>query len=282
MDTGLTMKNLTVLIFATVLVSCAPSAENTKSERREQLVFPKPKISMSRNMAISEISGIKPTKKNGIWTMRVRPEYCNDQDYGDGRGESDCTNGNLRSQIQGTPIEPEQTVEYSFEINIPKDFSYRESLNYRPYGSIEVAQWQHVRAVKNHLYELRLSPNSGVLFDGKTCIKPSEYGEWAKVVFQVNWTEKDDGFLKVTCNERLIVSRTGQTLVPKYCDSEIKPQCKPAMLQSSNPINWWLGIQFYGFGPDWRDYGRQSPFLPFKGSELSIQTRNISVKRTTY
>jgi hypothetical protein len=221
------------------------------------------------------LNGENPKKQNGEWVMTLRENGCNPRDYGDGRGESDCVNGNIRSQLNGTKIRPPKSVEYAFDILVPAGFTYNETLKYRPFGSIEIAGWQHTPGIKNHLYEMHLTPRKGIVFENKPCISPSEYGKWNRVKMQVRWTLKNDGFLQVFCNDRPVYALRGQNLIPPGCGTDAKSQCHTDKLQHNNPIIWQLGPWFRGFGPDWKDYGRASPFLPFPRSGVSIRVKNL-------
>lgn len=44
---------------------------------------------------------VRPVTKGGITTFQIFDRKCSSVDYGDGRGENDCHNGNIRSTLIG-------------------------------------------------------------------------------------------------------------------------------------------------------------------------------------
>ena len=222
----------------------------------------------------SELNGENPTKRAGVWTMALQEGLCDGRSYGDGRGESDCLNGNIRSQLQGRDSKMGRTVEYSFDVLIPSNFRYRESLRYRKRGSIEIAGWSHIRAIKNHLYEMHLTERA-VTFEDRVCFDRSRFGEWNSVRIRVKWSLKEDGVLQVLCNGTQVYAIQGQNLIPPGCGTSIKSNCHTEKLAHGNPIRWKIGPWYRGFGPDWKEYGRSSPFLPFPPNGVSIKVRNL-------
>jgi hypothetical protein len=221
------------------------------------------------------LNGVQPTKSNGSWTFSLEPGGCSDKDYGDGRGESDCVNGNLRSRIWSKKsFKAPVSKEYAFDILIPSDFTYEESLSYRPRGSIEVAEWNRINAVKNHMYEMHLT-NRGVTFEDKVCFGDERFGTWNSVKIQAHWSNDSDGFMRVFCNNALVYSSDGPNLVPPGCGTKTKSNCKLESLDLSKPIQWTLGPNYRGFGGDWAEYGRSSPFLPFPANGIKMQVTNV-------
>ena len=220
------------------------------------------------------LNGDDPRRSGYEWEMTLTRGRCDSRSYGDGRGESDCSNGNVRSQIHGPDVRSGSTVEYAFDILVPADFTYRESLPYRPRGSIEVAGWQHTRGIKNHLYEMHLTSLRGVTFEDRVCFGPNRFGVWNEVRVQIRWTLENSGILQVLCNGTPVYVRQGQTLIPPGCGTEAKTNCRPEMLEHGAPIRFTLGPWYRGFGSDFRDYGRDSPFLPWPPNGISIRVRN--------
>lgn len=221
-----------------------------------------------------ELNGLDPSREGGVWTMTLREGLCHSGNYGDGRGESDCVNGNLRSQLQGRSSRIGRTVEYAFDIMVPKNFRYTESLSYRKRGSIEIAGWQHTRAIKNHLYEMHLTGRA-VTFEDRVCFDRSRFGQWNSVRVRVTWSLGQDGALQILCNGKQVYAIEGQTLIPPGCGTSAKSNCHSDKLAHQNPITWIVGPWYRGFGPDWKDYGRSSPFLPFPTNGVSIKIRNL-------
>lgn len=223
----------------------------------------------------NELNGQDPVFRGGEWSMTLLEGVCASRAYGDGRGESDCSNGNIRSQLNGRRVNPPAGVEYSFDIFVPDGFRYTETLKYRTYGSLEIAEWQHTPGIKNHLFEMYLTPRNGIAIEGRTCISPSNFGRWNSVKVQVQWSLGADGFFQVFCNEEPIYVLRGQTLVPPGCGTDAKPNCRTELLQHNNPIVWQIGPLFRGFGSDWADYGRSSSFLPLPSNGVNIRVRNL-------
>ncbi len=217
----------------------------------------------------------KVIKRDGVWTLVLTEGSCNPRDYGDGRGESDCTNGNLASRISTRKdyFAP-AAIEYSFEVLINSDFEYQETQKYRKLGSIILAEWGRANLIKNHMYEMHMTPSSGVFFERKRCFGPERYGEWNSVSILAKWANDDSGILQVTCNGKVVFSKAGPNLVPDGCGTDDKPHCDPKFIDLSKEIYFKLGPKFFGFGSDWRDYGRTSPFLPFPPNGVKVQIKH--------
>lgn len=76
-------------------------------------------------------NGAEPQFSEGVYTFAPGPGDCGAQTYEDGRGESDCNGGRVRSQIQAVgEIPVGREVEYSLDFWIPADFSYDGDRNY--------------------------------------------------------------------------------------------------------------------------------------------------------
>jgi hypothetical protein len=170
-------------------------------------------------------------------------------------------------------------VTYEFDVMIEEGFSYVETLPYRKLGSIVIAEWGRVGVIKNHMYEMHLTPNHGVTFEGKVCFSPKNYGQWNSARVIAKWSNDDDGVLEVTCNNTIIYSLRGPNLIPPGCGSDAKSQCQLEHIDLTKPINWKLGPKFYGFGSDYKDYGRSTPFLPFPSNGVDIYVRNAKEKK---
>src|SRR5258705_311049 len=67
----------------------------------------------------------KPVTKDGTTTFQIFDQQCSGVNYSDDRGESDCTNGNVRSAMfYSTHAKMGQTLEYRFDIQVNSDFAY--------------------------------------------------------------------------------------------------------------------------------------------------------------
>ena len=233
-------------------------------------------ILLAQTFTSDPMNADRVRKADGVWDLSIKEGNCNPSDYGDGRGESDCKNGNIQARIfSGKTYNSPNTVSYEFEIFIDEGFVYTETLPYRKRGSIVIAEWGRIRLIKNHMYEMHLTPSRGVTFEGVVCFKPQSYGQWNSVSVIAKWSNADDGILQVKCNDKVIYSQKGPNLVPPGCGTELKPQCKTEYIDLSKAISWKLGPKFYGFGSDYREYGRSSPFLPFPRGGVDVYVRNV-------
>ena len=114
-------------------------------------------------------NGKNPKTAGGVTTFHVQSGDCSSIDYGDGRGESDCYNGNLRSHIKhNTHARLGESYLYSFEIRVPDGFNYAGGPNLR--SLLEVIELGRVRGIKNHLYTFHLDARRGLTFGDIVCI----------------------------------------------------------------------------------------------------------------
>lgn len=228
-----------------------------------------------------KFNGRNPSHAGGISTFHVESGDCSSVKYGDGRGESDCFNGNLRSRMAYSRYAKlGDSVQYEFEIFIPGDLRYSGGPNRR--SLLEIAEWQRINTIKNHIHQMHLDSRRGLTFDDAVCVRPAEFGNWHKVSVQVRWSMNDDGIMRVTCNERVIVSRTGRTAIPPDCGQRGVFQCVPELQRPNEPIQFQLGILFRGYGERGRRDGlNPAGRVPPEGG-FTIQTRNVAVKRIRF
>lgn len=220
--------------------------------------------------------GRKPHHEDGIVSFTLMNGDCSKKDYGDGRGESDCRNGNLRSQIHTRAKQKlGGTYEYSMEIWIDPEFR-----NFSAYGQprspLLIAEWQRIKTIKNHMYELHLDTFRGVQFEDKNCFGSDGFGEWHRFTMVVKWSKGNDGFLRVTCDDRLVYELTRQqTAIPPLCGEEVKLQCIPKLQNLRQPVQWQVGPKLGGYGVEYAKYGFPSQFRNFPGSGLRMKVRNL-------
>lgn len=221
-------------------------------------------------------NGNNPVHAGGVTTFHVDEGDCSAIDYGDGRGESDCYNGNLRSRIAYRDhARLGSSVQYRMEILIPATLSYGGGPNRR--SLLEVAEWQRINTIKNHIHTLHLDGRRGLTFDDTVCIPPAEFGQWAEVVVQVRWSADDDGVIQVLCNDRPVVVRRGPTAIPPDCGAPGVFQCDPSRQDLSQPVQFQAGILFRGYGPRAQQDGlSRSGRVPPPGG-FTIQMRNLRV-----
>lgn len=226
-------------------------------------------------------NGRQPVHSRGISTFHVQAGDCSPIDYGDGRGESDCFNGNLRSRMaHRTEARLGDSVQYSMEIFVPADLDYGGGPNRR--SLLEIAEWQRVSTIKNHIHQLHVDSRRGVTFDDVPCFAPSEFGRWNRFVMQVRWSDGDDGILRVLCNGRVVVSRSGQTATPPDCGEWGVFQCVPELQQVHRPIQFQVGILFRGYGERGRREGLNPAGRLPPPQGFTIRIRDASVSKIRF
>ncbi len=222
-------------------------------------------------------NGSAPSYSKGVHTFELKPGECGAKTYGDGRGESDCGGGRLRSQIRVKKLaRVGQTLEYSFEFFVPKGFTYDGDRRYPAYSRLLIAEWNRNEGIKNHIYEVLLDSVRGVTFERKTCIKPGEFGRWNSFSMRIKWTAEYDGFIEARCNDGVIIRRANtQTVIPPDCGARYKLQCEPKLQIPGADIIWAIGPNFSGYGKNFKRLGKSSPFAPFPAGGVKLQVRNI-------
>jgi hypothetical protein len=225
-------------------------------------------------------SAVRPVWKNGEVTFSIRRGDCQARLYGDERGESDCKNGNSRSQLNSRKTQRMgRTYEYAMDIWIDPRFQY----NGRGWGKVNhrsrlwIAEWQRSNTIKNHMYEMYLDSRGGAKFEDKVCFSPKQFGKWNTFVFQVKWSNSADGVMRVVCNGNVVYSRTGPNAIPPDCGQPSKQQCKLELQNLRKEVMWSVGPSLKGHGMTYARYGHPSPFPPFPESGLTMKVRNLYV-----
>lgn len=218
-------------------------------------------------------NGRNAVTRGGVTTFTILNEDCSDRDYGDGRGESNCWNGNVSSRLVAQRhIAPGNAAEYSFSFRVDPSFSYRGN-------RLEVAMWQRINAVKNHMYELELNAGRGLTFEGRVCVAPDRLSSWNDFTMRVNWRSDARGTIQVICNGDVIYERTGNVLVPEGCGSPQKPQCDPAMQRLDRSIQFQIGPLMRGYGGPPLRGSRPSAFESFQQDGITIEMRDLVQRR---
>lgn len=218
-------------------------------------------------------NGRDPKVQGSDVTFRIMNGDCSPRDYGDGRGESNCWNGNVSSRLAARrPISPGSSVEYSFAFRVDPTFSYRGN-------RLEIAMWQRINTIKNHMYELELNAQRGATFEGKVCAPPSQLAAWTTFSMKVTWRSDSRGRIEVRCNGAIIYERTGNVLVPEGCGTDRKRQCEPARQQLDRPIQFQIGPLMRGFGGPPLRGSRPSAFERFQEDGITIQVRDLKISR---
>lgn len=245
-------------------------------------VMPDTGIAAPTGFSEGRNSAVTPKSKGGEVIFTLSRGQCQARTYGDGRGESDCKNGNSRSQLNAKKKQRlGQTYEYAFDLWIDPGFRYNGrgwgNVNYR--SRLWIAEWQRENTIKNHMYEMYLDSRNGVTFEDKVCVPPSRFGQWNSFVLQVKWSNGPDGAMQVLCNDQIIYARKGPNAVPPGCGQPWKQQCKTELQDLSKPILWSIGPSLKGHGMDYARFGFPSPFPPFPDSGLTMKMRNLYVGR---
>lgn len=226
-------------------------------------------------------NGRDPVQSGTVTTFHVLPGDCSDVTYGDGRGESDCYNGNLRSRLAyRNHARLGDAMQYQMEIMVPPGFRYGGGPNRR--SKLEVAEWQRINTIKNHIHQLHLDSVKGLTFDDVRCIAPNALSQWNRVTVQVKWSMNDDGLLRVLCNDKVVVHRQGRTAIPPDCGAPQVFQCIPKYQEPEKPIQFQIGILFRGYGTRARQDGLNPKGRIAPPEGFTVQMRNVKVSRIRF
>lgn len=227
----------------------------------------------------------KPVTKNGVTTFRIFDKECNPVPYGDDRGESDCTNGNIRSDMQFSPeAKIGQVVEYRFDLQLNADFAYPGYRNDKAFGfypgawdsRLRIASWEGP-LLHNFLYMIKADAKNGISFLARQCQAPEKFGNWVAFSMKVKWAADNTGWIKVTCDDRIVYADEGiATDQPPQCF--ITNVCEPDLVKHPKSVLLKLGPVMAGFGYEWKKYGYASPFTPVQKEGISVSFRNIAIK----
>lgn len=221
----------------------------------------------------ARFQGNSPVVKGKEVTFSIKPGQCSKKSYGDGRGESDCKNGNIRSQITNRKHARLGTViEYAADIWVEPGFRYSKGSEAR--SKLTIMEWQRINTIKNHLFMLHLD-SSGAKFENKSCFSSKQFGSWVSFKMQVKWSKNDDGFLRVFCNGRKVYELIGQNAIPPACGTPAKRQCALDKINTRPPVQWEVGPKLNGFGTVYAQFGLPSPFRPFRQQGLTMKMRSL-------
>lgn len=246
------------------------------------LMIPTTATGAPRGFQEGRNSAVAPKWRNKELTFVLRRGDCQSRTYGDGRGESDCKNGNSRSQLNSKNKQRMGNFyEYAMDIWVDPGFRYNGrgwgKVNYR--SRLWIAEWQRSDTIKNHMYEIYLDSNKGATFEDKVCFPPARFGQWNSFVLRVKWSNGSDGVMQVICNGKTIYSRQGPNAVPPGCGKPWKQQCKPELQDLGKPILWSVGPSLKGHGMNYARFGFPSPFPPFPDGGLTMKVRNLYLGR---
>lgn len=226
---------------------------------------------------------VQPVTQDGVTTFVIRSGECSNRKYGDGRGESDCSNGNVRSLLTGTNVSVGETVTYEFEVRAdPLTYegfvnSHAAGFLYRLQDSrLRIASWEG-NHLHNFIYILHLDARRGIRFLDTTCAGPEEIGNWMRFKMEVKWRNDKRGWIRVSCNDTIVYfAENVETTDAPHC--YITNVCEPDISKSPRRIYNLHGPVMAGFGHEWKKYGLQSPFTEFSG-DIRVQMRNISLRK---
>lgn len=208
-------------------------------------------------------------------------------EYGNGSGENDCLNGGTKNIIRyESEARLGDTVEYKFDVWVDPAFSYNgfSQAETIPFGGLgwdsrlRIASWEGPQR-KNFIDMLKLDSKNGMAFRFRQCQAPSDFGSWVTFSMQVRWANDERGWLKVTCNDRVVAIAEGVvTNEQPHC--YFGNECDPSHpTKNARRILFQLGLAMNGWGQNWKDlFGpTNGPFTVFDKDGLIIKMRNISV-----
>lgn len=227
---------------------------------------------------------IEPDTRIGITTFRIEDKGCSSVDYGDGRGENDCRNGNVRSAlVSGKREQVGQSVEYRFDMQVGEGFSYPGFYNTNAAGflpdmwdsRLRIASWEGP-ATKNFIYMMKLDARRGIDFAGRTCVAPERLTNWNSFSMQVRWASDRSGWIKVTCNDQVVYIEEGiPTNQAPHC--YVTNECESGVAKNPREFLFILGPVMAGFGPEWEKYGRPNQFTEIQPDGITLRVRNVAI-----
>lgn len=225
-----------------------------------------------------------PVTEDGITTFHIEDEECSNVDFGDGRGESDCLNGSVRSMLRYERwAELGETLNYSMDILVEPGLEYEgyfnpDSAGFEPRGldsHIRLASWEGT-FLHNFLYILKLNGKTGITFAGEQCQAPEDFGQWVHFSMKVRWTGDNRGWIAVTCNDKYVyVAEGAPSNVSPHC--YIQNQCVAGEVRSPRRILYIAGLQMAGWGWGWQDMGLESQFVKIQDGGITVRMRNMTV-----
>jgi Polysaccharide lyase len=242
---------------------------------------------LPKGFAFDRLNGpSKPTTAAGETTFRIYDKQCSKRDYGDGRGESDCFNGNVRSAISArSDAKTGSTMEYAFEFWIDPSLSYEgyyndHSIGYLPNAHdsrLRIASWEG-EFLHNFIYMLKLDSQVGVSFLDQQCQAPQNFGRWAKFLMQVRWSSDEKGWIDVQCDGNHLYSKQNvATNQNPHC--YVTNQCEKGKKKNPKAIHFIVGPVMAGFGFEWKKYGKSSQFTDIQKEGIGLKIRNVVVRK---
>ncbi len=215
-----------------------------------------------------------PVVEGDVTSFHIEYKDCNATPFDD-RGESDCSNGAVRS----TMVLPFQNVmgrsiEYAFDVWIDPELEHAGFFNDQAVGAYEngidsrlrVANWEGP-LLHNFIYILKADTTNGLDFVGEQCQAPEDFGTWVRFSMKVHWTDDARGWIRVTCDDRLIYLKEQiPTNQAPHC--WISNQCEPWLEKNPDRILLQLGANMAGF---------QGIFTEIPEGGITVKVRNVRV-----
>jgi hypothetical protein len=244
---------------------------------------------VTTNPKSQRFSAINPTVEGDLTTFRIVQDQCSSVDYGDGRGESDCFNGNMRSQIQASKNFVPSTVMYDFKVKINTDLKYRGFNNFHPTAravlkrpdlldsALRVATWEG-EYLHNYILNLKLDAIRGITFLQETCVKVEDLKNWNHIQLRVSWRGDATGSIHMKCNG-IDVYNKENVISNANPECYVQNQCQTYRDGPPNPktIIFNLGLSMQGYGYEWKKLGHPSPFVDLRSKEISLQLKDLQV-----
>jgi hypothetical protein len=239
-------------------------------------------------LTVNDYNNKRPPRLiGGELVSQIFDRECVGVDYGDGRGESDCSNGNVGSAVETTrlfKLNSNVRIEFDFWIQPNLDaqpqrmYSERGSFTSDPFHSTLIMfELERTRSIKNHVYDLDVDSVRGVTFLDKNCITPKEFGIWHRFEFDLFYSSKQDGTLTVKCDGRTIYQRASfNSALNPFCYEA--NGCAPQFEQLySEPMRLELGAQMRGNGWSAEQSG-QPTFNKIQPDGIMIRYRDLVIK----
>lgn len=214
-----------------------------------------------------------PVTEAGVTRFEIRPKECSNIRYGDGRGESDCLNGNIREVLRGPATAVGTSITYSFDVKVDEPLGYLGGLDPR----LRIASWEG-NLLHNFVYMFKLGSARGIMFSDEQCVAPDRIGEWNSLSLEIKWTNNNRGWVRAKCNGRVIyyAEDVKTTDAPKC---KVTDQCEPGKTKSPSRIFYILGPVMAGEGGNWKTFSyKTSQFRHFEGP-ITLSMRNIVAKQ---
>lgn len=224
---------------------------------------------------------IKPTTAGGVTTFRIEDEGCSTVDYGDGRGENDCRNGNVRSAIVARNWDKlGDAVEYRFDIQVDPGLNYPGRFSHegkRWHSNLRIASWEGP-LLHNFLYILQLDSRRGITFLDNVCVPADRLGEWNRFSMKIRWSANDRGWIKVTCNDEVVYLAEG-VATNQAPNCYVGIHCEPGVRKNPDRFLFVLGMIMDGWGMEWARYGFSSQFSKIQPEGITVRMRNVAIEK---